>query len=342
MNAESGTLDQRLREARSRLAGALLRNVDTKGLAALQGDLDLLETMRRRRWRRVSLRWSVAVVAVVIAGAIVLDRMPLGSAEVTLAASTRALTLRSGSETIHLLPAGMPTAAIVADVSGERSAWCEEASPGKTMRCKEVRNLFLNGLSLNANSEAEVHAIGACVGVTLAEGGGRADITFATATEPDDSPRPTYRPLELAAGDGVRVCGGSEVSLHLLGIEYLMIGERTPGGPAEQRNVPALLSGSLSIPGTASVLQLRPTDAPQLGALSRAVLVARAGETLEVSFVGRARRISIATGERQQDAMPTLLDWVRNSPGLKAAVGLLLAIVGAAGALRSRMIDASS
>jgi hypothetical protein len=314
-------------------------------LQVLVDQLRLLEGIARRDDRRRSLAWAAGVAATVIGLAGILELIPVTDATVSLVATTGAFTLRGGDATATVV-AGVGARSIEVSARNARFAWCESLG-GQAGWCQVGTRIYLAGLSLFPATRLRVQEDGGCVKFQVLEGGGDVKVSYQpnvagalAIKEPAalKTPHPKSGFHSLGAMDWLKVCGERRFTLNVTDAATVMIGDRPPGGLAEQVDVPALTDGSVSIVGAAQPVTLRPTDVLRLGGLSRSVVAARLGQGLAVTVVADAKTIEVKTGSRTRGLMPTQLDSLRNSQNARAIIAVIAAIIGGVFAARQRWL----
>jgi len=314
---------------------------DAKGDAfeRLVHQLDLLESLARRRGRRRSLAWAVGAAAIALAGVIALRFMPLAGADVSLTGDTRAFTLTNGTDSQNILPTGLQLNALA--LPSAKLARCTDSRQLQPSACDGAASLQLNALWLNSQAVAVVRKAGTCFELEVLAGG--ASLLLSTRSQPArDAPVDirSWAPDNLTMGptDVVKLCPAQEAALECVGLASLMLGDRREVSSAEAEDKPTLSKARLSILDTSQSIDFRRTDVPRFEHLAGGVMIARIRDSIELSLAGRASRIAVETGPHSQDLMPNCLDWVRNSPPLKASLAVLSAVLGALLALRERWL----
>jgi hypothetical protein len=313
---------------------------DLEGLARR---LRILEELERHRWRRRSILWLALTVAIAVAVALILQfAFHLKRADVVVVATTRALELVTGPTEVGVLPSEAPSSEIV--VWGRLPHhWCSGSRTPVPITCEVVGALRLTALFLNPHSSARLRAVGPCFETRIVgrEGSGYAFVTFDSAAVSDPrAPSGELFKVELTPTDSITLCPTEDTVVRVVGLSSLTIGYTSDDRDAAPDDFPALLDGTLTIATTGKSLTLKKTDVPWVGGVKGGSLLARLHDPIEVAFVGTASHLSLVTGSQgPHGLMPSWLDWIRGSPASKAAIAVLASIVGAAIALRGRLLD---
>ncbi len=316
----------RIADAKQRLDDAIRTGAPAGNVEAIVKELELLKSLAGARLRRRATRWIAAIAAAALLLAIPLHLwLHLRSADFVLVASTNAFTIQNGSARTNLIPDGAPVKEIV--VSSR--VWRNVAA-NATALPTDVSDLVLTSAFLNADSSARIRANGPCFEFTVLRGGGSVNVSW---RKPDTD----FDTVDLRANDTLRFCPTLVPLVRSQNLTAITIADRTTGGLAEREDLPALLQGTLTVVNTAEVFDLRRTDVPRAGELSRPTLIARLREPIEISVVGIAGRLSVTTGTNQQSRMPSWLDVLRRSPELKTALAVIGAIIAAAIAAREHL-----
>lgn len=330
-------LGQRIASARQLLAAKLEGEKDTAELEDLVKQLALLEGLARARRRRRSVVWAAGAVAVVLIAAILLRFSFLDQVDMALAAETKAFVFQSGDSTENILPTSVELREVTAD--GQEIARCTDPETPRSFPCKPAKALRLNRVLIHAKTTAAIRRIGSCFEIAVFEGGASADVAaLQPGGAPAEAPGWTIETPELHPGESFSFCPVEGVTLHCSDITSMMVGDRLGGGLAEQEDTPALSKASLSILTTSESAAFLGTDILHFSDLSNGVAVARLSDPMEISLVGKAKKLTAETGSHRRDLMPSRLDWVRGKPGLKAALALLAAIFSSVVAVRERWL----
>jgi hypothetical protein len=330
----------RIAEAKKLLAAQLEKNEGGAEVEKLVRHLGLLEGLARARRRRRSALWAVGAVAAALITATVLRFWLLDQVDMALVAETRAFVFLNGEATRNILPMSVLLREVTA--AGQSIARCTDPERIRPFACKPAATLRLNTVFVHAKTTAAVRQIGSCFEVVVFEGGASADVSALLPADkgqaPAEAPRWMIETLDLHPGESFSFCPVEGATLHCSGITSAMVGDRIGGGRSEQEDTPALSKASLSILTTSESATFLGTDIPHLGDLSNGVAVAWLGDPMELSLVGKAKRLTVETGSHRRNLMPSRLDWVRGKPAFKAALTLLAAIFGAVVAVRERWL----
>lgn len=331
-------LVSRIADTRKSLTAELEKPEQVDEIEKFVRKLELLEGLARARRRRRSILWVTQALALAVITTVLLRFSSLEQVDMSLVAETSAFTFVSGESTRNILPTDVLLTEVTA--AGQNIALCTDSKPARPFSCQLALALRLNSLSIHTNSVTAVRQSGSCFEIAMFKGGGSAEVS---GLLPIDKKRPKVpnwisESIELHPGQSFSFCPVQETTLHCGGIASLMVGNRLGGTLSEQEDVPALSKASLSLLTTSGVRSFDGADIPHFGGLSNGVAVARLGAPIELSLVGKASRLIVATGAHRSDLMPSKLDWVRGNPGLKTALGLLVALFGALIAVRERWL----
>jgi hypothetical protein len=132
-------LARRIAAVRSRIGNSLSDGKSLDEIHDLVKDLEVLESLALRRARRRSVRWVIAAIAALLALAVILAAMPLGSADVRVVADLRAFVMSTADHTENLLIDAVALTSIVTDGSGGAACWRVGNEPSLT--CSVVADL---------------------------------------------------------------------------------------------------------------------------------------------------------------------------------------------------------
>lgn len=326
-------LRQRIGEARKLLAVQLERNEEAAEVEKTAKYLGVLEGLAHGRRRRRSILWVVGAVAVTLTAAILLRFLALERVDVALVAQTRAFVFRNGGESVNVLPVSALLREVTAE--GQALALCTDPRKLRPFPCKPEAAVRLNLLEIYRDATVAVRQTGSCFKVAVLEGGAKAEIS---ALAPGGQGRWRLETLQMGPGEAFGFCPAEGATLHGRGIVWMMVGDRTGIGLAEQEDAPALSKASLSLPSVVKSEQFLGTEILRFGGLENGVAVARLGRSIDLSLVGKAKRLSVQTGLHGRSLMPSRLDWMLEAPRLKAALGLLAAFLGTVLAVRERWL----
>lgn len=326
-------LRRRIVEVRRLLTAQLEKGEGADEVEKIVRHLGFLEGLARVRRRRRSALWAVGAVAAALIAATFLRFSSLDQVETALVAETRAFVFLNGGQTANLLSTGVLLREVTAE--GQDIALCTDPRKFRPYECKPAAALRLNTVEVYKGATVAVRQIGSCFEVAVFEGGASADVS---ALPPAGQGRWGLEDLEVGPGESFSFCPAEGATLHCRGIASMMVGDRMGSGRADQEDAPALAKASLSIPSVSKSERFLGTEILRFGDLENGVAVARLSVPMELSLVGRAKRLTVETGSHQRDLMPSKLDWLLEAPKLKAALAFLAAILGAVVAVRERWL----
>lgn len=330
-------LRQRIAGVRKLLEAQLEADKGAAELKDLADQLELLEGLARTRRKRRSFRWAMGAVGAGLIAAALLGFSFLDQVEMALVAQTRAFVFHSGDSTENILPASAGLREITAE--GQEIARCTDPERLRSFTCKPATALRLNGVFIHARTTAAIRQVGSCFEIAVFEGGASADVSaLQPGGAPAEAPGWKTETPELHPGESFSFCPVEGVTFHCKDITSMTVGDRMGGGLAEQEDTPALSKASLSILTTSDSATFLRTDILHFGDLSNGVAVARLNDPMEISLVGKAKKLTAETGSHPRDLMPSWLDWVRGKPWLKAALALLAGLFSSVVAVRERWL----
>lgn len=329
-------LGQRIASVRKLLEAQLEKDQGAAELKDLADQLELLEGLARARRKRRSILWATGAVAAAVVAVVLLRFSFLDQVDMALVAQTRAFVFHTGDSTENILPASVGLREITA--AGQEIARCTDPERPRSFACKPAMALRLNRVLIHARTTAAIRQVGTCFELAVFEGGASADISALQSGAPAEAPGWALETPELHPGESFSFCPLEGVTLHCSDITSVMVGDRMDGGLAEQEDTPALSKASLSVLTTSESATFLGTDILHFGGLSNGVAVAWLSVPMELSLVGKAKRLTAETGSHRRDLMPSRLDWVRGKPGLKAALAILAAIFSSVVAVRERWL----
>jgi len=326
-------LRQRITETRKLLDVQLQQNKEAAVVEKTVNYLGVLEDLARGHRRRRSAFWAVGAVVVVLIAVTLLRFSALDRVDMALVAETRAFVFRNGQESVNVLPVGALLREVTAE--GQALALCTDPRKLRPFPCKPEAAVRLNRLEVYRDATVAVRQTGSCFEVAVLEGGAKADVT---ALAPGGQGRWRFETLKMGPGESFGFCPTEGATLHGRGIAWMMVGDRTGIGLAEQEDAPALSQASLSLPSVAKSERFLGTEILRFGGLENGVAVARLGSSIDLSLVAKARRLSVQTGLHGRSLMPSQLDRILEAPKLKAALAFLTALLGTLVAVRERWL----
>lgn len=327
MRQTGADVRRRLSEARERLQAAAAGDEPVSRLEALEKEVALLEGLTERaaaKRRRVVLRVAFFLL-VAVAGVLQMLRLP--EVELTVEATTRHLTLSSGSASEVVLEA-VDVKSLSVDGPGGHRRWCqlaqEEAAAAED--CRPVADLQLNGLTLHSDGRFALSRVGGCLDLEVHNGSTTLQWSFLSDEEAYGVGR---EKAGLQAGDAARICGTFAEPLSLARPRRLVLGYEGATPALRPAPGPSLNNGVVVLVSTAQERALRPTDTVIVDRLRDAFLTVRLDQPMAVSLVGHAGALtSTWGGVTSRDLRPTLLRWATHSEWVR---GLLTLLGGALG-----------
>ena len=332
-------LGRRIAAVRGTLATSLAKAKPIEEIHALAKDLDLLQSLKRRRTRRESLRWAICALVSIVALAMLLAGIELEFADTRIVADTQAFLLSSGSRGDNLLIDSVPLTSIRTERANGADCWHVPVESWLT--CETRTTLRLNTLTLNMDSTVAIRADGKCFEVDVVNGGTSVDLTSKLVAANDEG-QWTPDHLTLAPGEFMRICSNdSKPVLRFGGSASVVLSRRTGVAVSDQELMPALTSGVLTIKTTEDTTPLFKTDMLRIAKIQHSLFVATMADPISLSLDGRVGSLDVidAHGAPERSLMPTALDWIASSRTAKIATALLGAIASFVIALRERLLS---
>jgi hypothetical protein len=334
----SDVLTQRIAAVRSAIVSSLSDPKPLDDVHALSRDLDLLESLARRRSRRQSIKWAVFGVALLIAMASLLAARALSTAEIRIVAETRAFVLSGADRTENLLVDTVTLASITTDSSG--GAECRHVAAASSPTCAAVADLRLNTISLHPDSTVAVRADGACIEADVVAGGANINFTWASLSASSERQWSAGH-LTFPPGGSMRICPDTTPTLRYDGSTAVVLSRRTGAAANDQELIPSIATGVVAIKTTEQSSALFRTDMLRAGDIRQSLLVATLADPIAMAFDGRVGTLEIVDshGASERSLMPTWLDWLANSPTVTVIAAVFGAIVSFVMALRERFLS---
>lgn len=332
----------RLKRARAQLDDRLASPCAWSEIEPLLKEIESLEGLAQKRRRKRSLTWLIGVGVGVLSIALLLHLIRVGEAQISFAGSTRALIVHSGASTMNVLAESLPVQDVRFSMLPDET--CFSSITPMPRQCEPNELIRLNTLVFNANSTVAIRISDDCVEVEPFDGGASASIT---RLQKDDPSVPTpvasrWRSAQavLEPGKSLRFCPDASGIVQMSGLVALVTADRAFGGASTREEMPALLNGTLAIEGTESSAALRQTDLLHVRGLTHATLMAHLGRNIELNLVGRANEINLSNGleSEERSMMPTVLERMFYSTGLRWAIAIIGAIAGPLLAIRERLL----